>query len=348
MDSSAQNAASAEMAHETIDLMTQYGVLTTAPNYEVWLTHRLGANPALSREIEGHIVRGEAFSEALNDELFEKFFSHTRLSQQMMETGECIARELAQVLEALKSGGDMSSSYADKLQEAASSFENSLDAAHLRQVVSGLAAATRDMVRRSNDLNHQMQNSALQVATLQTNLQSAEAEARQDGLTGLANRRTFDVVLRRQTALAQQAHGMLTLIMCDIDHFKTFNDRWGHPVGDQVLRFIAQTLKERVPGAALAARYGGEEFGIVLPNVSLQDAHAIGEAVRIAVRSKKLVRRSTQEQIGVVTISMGIAAYLQGEKPSALLARADSCLYAAKRAGRDQIVLDTDAIGVAA
>ena len=98
MDSSAQNAASADMAHETIDLMTQYGVPTTAPNYEVWLTHRLGANPALSREIEGHIVRGELFSETVNDELFEKFFSHTRLSQQMMETGECIARELAQVL----------------------------------------------------------------------------------------------------------------------------------------------------------------------------------------------------------------------------------------------------------
>jgi len=348
MDSSAQNAASADMAHETIDLMTQYGVPTTAPNYEVWLTHRLGANPALSREIEGHIVRGELFSETVNDELFEKFFSHTRLSQQMMETGECIARELAQVLEALKSGGDMSASYADTLQEAASSFENSLDATHLREVVSGLAAATRDMVRRSNDLNHQMRDSAQQVATLQTNLQSAEAEARQDGLTGLANRRTFDVVLRRQTALAQQSHGMMALIMCDIDHFKSFNDRWGHPVGDQVLRFIAQTLKERVPGAALAARYGGEEFGIVLPNVSLLDAHAIAEGVRIAVRSKKLVRRSTQEQIGIVTISMGIAAYVQGEKPSALLARADSCLYAAKRAGRDQIVLDAEATAAAA
>ena len=121
MVSTAQSDASAEIAHETIDLMTQYGVLTTAPNYEVWLTHRLGANPALSREIEGHIVRGEPFNETLNDELFEKFFSHTRLSQQMMETGECIARELAQVLDALKRGGDMSASYADKLQDAASS-----------------------------------------------------------------------------------------------------------------------------------------------------------------------------------------------------------------------------------
>lgn len=348
MVSTAQSDANAELAHETIDLMAQYGVSTTAPNYEVWLTHRLGANPALSREIEGRIVRGESFSESANDELFEKFFSHTRLSQQMMETGECVARELAQVLDALKSGGDLSASYADKLQDAAGSFESSLDASRLREIVMGLSAATRDMVQRTNDLNRQMQSSALQVATLQTNLQSAEAEARQDGLTGLANRRTFDVVLRRQTALAQQAHGALTLIMCDIDHFKNFNDRWGHPVGDQVLRFIAQTMKERVPGAALAARYGGEEFGIVLPNVSLQEAHLIAEGVRVAVRSKKLVRRSTQEQIGIVTISMGIAAYAQGEKPSTLLARADACLYAAKHAGRDQIVLDTEANAVAA
>ena len=344
----AQPAASAHLAHETIDLMTQYCVPTTAPNYEVWLTHRLGANPALSQEIEGHIVRGEEFSETVNDELFEKHFSHTRLSQQMMETGECIARELTQVLDALKSGGDLSASYAEKLQDAAGSFESSLDAGRLREVVMGLSAATRDMVRRSNDLNHQMQRSALQVATLQTNLQSAEAEARQDALTGLANRRTFDVVLRRQTALAQQAHGALTLIMCDIDHFKSFNDRWGHPVGDQVLRFIAQTLKERVPGAALAARYGGEEFGIVLPNVTVMDAHAIAEGVRIAVRSKKLVRRSTQEQIGIVTISMGIAAYVHGEKPSSLLARADSCLYAAKHAGRDQVILDSEMNAAAA
>jgi len=349
MESHASQAANADLAHETIDLMTQYGVPTTAPNYEVWLTHRIGGNPDLSREIEGHIVRGEAFTESVNDGLFEKFFSHTRLSQQMMETGECIARELAEVLDALKSGGDLNASYAEKLQDAASSFENSLDASRLREVVVGLAAATRDMARQSTELNLQMKRSAQQVAALQTNLQSAEAEARQDGLTGLANRKMFDMVLRRQTALAQQSRGVLTLIMCDVDHFKSFNDRWGHPVGDQVLRFIAQTLKGCVPeGAALAARYGGEEFALILPNVSLVDAHRIAETVRLTVRSKKLVRRSTQEQIGVVTISMGIAAYVQGEKPSALLARADNCLYAAKHAGRDRIVLDTDRKSAAA
>ncbi len=343
MEPLAPQAANAALAHETIDLMTQYGVPTTAPNYEVWLTHRIGGNADLSREIEGHIVRGEEFSEGLNEELFEKFFSHTRLSAQMMETGECIARELAEVLNALKSGGDLNASYAEKLQDAASSFENSLDASRLREVVTGLAAATREMALQSNELNLQMKRSAQQVAALQTNLRSAEAEARQDGLTGLANRKMFDQALRRQTALAQKSHGVLTLIMCDIDHFKSFNDRWGHPVGDQVLRFIAQTLRSRVPeGSALAARYGGEEFAVILPDVSLVDAHRIAETVRGAVRSKKLVRRSTQEQIGVVTISMGIAAYVQGEKPSSLLSRADACLYAAKRAGRDRIVLDTD------
>ncbi|MET0547400.1 MAG: GGDEF domain-containing protein [Caulobacterales bacterium] len=341
MQSDNLKAGSAAVAHETIDLMAQHGVPTTAPNYEVWLTHRIGSNPALSRQIEEFIVRGQKFTASVNEELFERYFSNTRLSAQMMETGECIARELAEVLDALKGGGNMTADYAGKLQDAASSFESSLEPGKLREVVMGLAAATREMARQSNDLYSQIQSSAQQVAALQSTLQVAESEARHDSLTGLANRRAFDQVLMGWVGAAKASGEQLSLIMCDIDHFKRFNDLWGHQVGDQVIRFIANVLQTQSPQGATPARYGGEEFSIILPGVSLADAHFVANAIRDTVRTKKLVRKSTQEQIGVVTLSMGVSTLRAGESAAELLARADSCLYMSKNLGRDRVTTES-------
>jgi diguanylate cyclase len=130
--------------------------------------------------------------------------------------------------------------------------------------------------------------------------------------------------------------------MCDIDHFKRFNDTWGHLVGDQVIKFIANTLRTHATGDFLAARYGGEEFAIIMPRTQLREAQTIAAAIHEAVRSKRLTRRSTSESLGAVTISIGLAQRRDFEGAHDLIARADACLYASKRAGRDRITCDAE------
>jgi diguanylate cyclase len=131
-------------------------------------------------------------------------------------------------------------------------------------------------------------------------------------------------------------------MMTDIDHFKAFNDNFGHLTGDQVLRLVALSVKQNVKGQDTAARYGGEEFAVVLPNTVLRSAITVGDHIRRAVMTKELMKRSTGEHLGRVTVSIGVATLHKGETAASLIERTDACMYAAKRHGRNRVMCETD------
>jgi diguanylate cyclase len=131
-------------------------------------------------------------------------------------------------------------------------------------------------------------------------------------------------------------------MIADIDHFKNFNDTYGHQTGDQVLRLVAMTLKSNIKGKDLAARYGGEEFVAVLPSTDLAGAVIVAENVRKAIQAKELLKRSTNEKLGRITASFGVAVFQQTDTAASLIERADRCLYGAKRAGRNRVVSEDE------
>src|SRR5262245_1425939 len=184
------------VAHETVDLMGAHVVPTTAQNYEVWLSYRIGGHPDLRRLIDDQIERGEPFTDEINEQLYEQFFSNVRLSAQMMATGERIARELSEVVVALKSSGEKTGAYSETLTTAAANLERGVDPARLREVLSGLAAATLDMADHHRQLTTRLQDSSREMDTLRATLRQARAEALTDSLTGLANRKMFDETLK--------------------------------------------------------------------------------------------------------------------------------------------------------
>jgi len=170
-----------------------------------------------------------------------------------------------------------------------------------------------------------------------------QALAGQDSLTGLANRRAFDEALAREYRRARREKKALGLIMIDVDRFKAFNDRYGHPVGDGCLRHVGHAIAEAIgrPGD-LAARYGGEEFAVVLPDTDEAGTEIIAERVRQAIQ--ELALRHEANADGVVTISAGAAslsAEEADESPEALVTRADQALYRAKEGGRNAVVRAT-------
>jgi diguanylate cyclase (GGDEF)-like protein len=163
-----------------------------------------------------------------------------------------------------------------------------------------------------------------------------ERLATTDGLTGLTNHRTFQERLDAHLGQAQRYGKRTSLLLCDIDHFKSVNDTYGHPVGDQVLRGVARTLARAARGTDVVARYGGEEFAIVMPETDTGGAMVIAERIREKVAA--LVFETEQGPLQV-TMSLGVATFPDdgGQKP-ALIERADACLYHAKRHGRNQSV----------
>ena len=157
-----------------------------------------------------------------------------------------------------------------------------------------------------------------------------------DGLTGAATQRAFLEFLDRELLRAKRHGRPLSLVMLDIDHFKDVNDTHGHLAGDYVLRGVAAAVRGEVRGDELFARYGGEEFAVVLPETVLEDAARFCERVRAKVEQQTF---TWKEQALQVTISIGGTSTAAGEDQAALVARADACLYEAKRAGRNRCVL---------
>ena len=155
--------------------------------------------------------------------------------------------------------------------------------------------------------------------------------ALQDALTGLSNRHNFDETSKQQINLALRYKHPLSLIICDIDHFKKINDQFGHLEGDQVLKHIADTIRNTVRESDIVARWGGEEFAILLPNTDQEDAHMVAEKIRENVEMLHI------DKIGKVTLSCGSATFQKDDTQMTWFHRADTALYRAKEAGRNQV-----------
>ncbi len=199
-------------------------------------------------------------------------------------------------------------------------------AAALKQELDQRKARERDLMRTAEQL--------------QATQRVLERLSLSDGLTGLANRRCFDDTLSREWERALRDFTPVGLVMCDLDYFKAYNDSYGHPAGDQVLRSVAQALEGAIHRTAdLAARYGGEEFVMLLPETDAEGARVVAELAREGVQALALPHR--EGPAGVVTVSMGVAAMRpsHGARAEQLVADADAALYRAKQQGRNRVVL---------
>ena len=327
-------------AHAVINQLGAEAVAPTPPNYELWATYRSGAYPDLNRALEERLAAGEKLTPELCEDLFEQFFTPSRSFEQLVQTGESIAQELVGALANLRDAGSNAGVFASRLESAASDMESTPEPSEIRSLVRNLVAETRQIAARNRSLEEQMAASSQQMETLQQSVRQATLEAVTDGLTGLANRRHFDRVLTRQVREASERGEPLCLVLCDIDHFKKINDTWGHPVCDQVIRYVASILRAVAPRQVCAARYGGEEFAVVLPRTSLSDARAMAQEVCRRVGARRLSKKSSGELLGAVTISAGVALLMTSERSESLIRRADASLYEAKRTGRNRVVSD--------
>lgn len=322
------------LGHAIVDDLGERILPTSPANYEIWAAYKAKTHPDLCCDIDARLAAGGELTEAVLAELYELHFAKTRLSAQIVEASAEVSREIAEVAASLRDAGARTGAYAGELDGLAANLEAPIDLITLRATVSQLARATKDMVAHNLHLEEKLQSSSRQLDSLQTTLQDIRLQAVTDGLTGLANRRHFDEVLASELARLGGAQDLCLLLM-DIDHFKRVNDVWGHQVGDQVIRFVASVIKAHA-GSGMPARYGGEEFALILPGRTLREAHLVAEQIRTAVRAKKLSKRTTGDVIGIVTISLGVAAFRPGERGADLIQRADSCLYRSKHDGRDR------------
>jgi len=312
-------------------------------SFEIWYAYATGSNAGLNRAIDELVAQNHHISAADLETIQQRFFAHGGASAHGGAAGEKLAAETNQILAMLEAAIETAGGYQANLAGARRRLADADGREGIRAVVEGLVGATKDMEREHARLQASLRSSRQEIEGLKANLEATRSESRTDALTGLANRKHFDGRLARLITDSASVAAPLSLVMCDVDHFKRFNDTYGHLTGDHVLRLVANTIKQTVRGRDFAARYGGEEFAVILPETSLVQAAAVGENIRSAVARGGLVRRSTGESLGRMTLSVGVAQLRSGESAQALIERADRGLYAAKRQGRNRVVCEGEA-----
>jgi diguanylate cyclase len=328
----------AKLAEMALELIKSHRLPADPPSFEVWYTYAGRFIPALNQSLNEALKSDQKLTADDVEHIYEKYVSSFRLGEHVGAIGGKIEGHVGNVLSAIGAVLGSTRKYSEKLGGLDERLGQNVDPASLRAVIDGLLRATAEADERNKQFEKRLEESQSQIQQLQANLDAVYLESRSDSLTSLANRKYFDQTLAAAVRHAKQSGDPLSLLMCDIDHFKYFNDTYGHTIGDDILRLTASTIKRLVRNGGSAARYGGEEFAVIMPNARLPDAIALAEQIRTAVMGREMSVRSTGKTLGRVTISIGAAQLRDSEEPLDLIERADAYLYKAKRAGRNKVV----------
>jgi diguanylate cyclase len=207
-------------------------------------------------------------------------------------------------------------------------------------VVATLVRLTQGMIERTRGVETQLHSAANEIRQLRDSLAEAQDAANKDALTGLPNRRALDARLAAASDAARRTGTPFSIAICDIDHFKAFNDRFGHQIGDEVIKFVASSLARDASERLFAARYGGEEFVVLFEGADAKSAGHEVDRIRSAIGARELRVNATGQALGRLTFSAGIAQLCgDDDGTSGMLKRADLALYQAKAAGRNRVMV---------
>ena len=324
------------------ELMRAYSRSATPRCYELWYTYVTGLIPDLNEAVKRLVVGQGRLSPDDVDDIWSAYVSTDRLSAASDRTGGGLLIEIDQVMSLIEAAVGSTASYGASLATLSDDLSNTGERHRARDIVQALVQATRDVAASNRTLETKLRSSHGEIRALMQALDDVRAETLVDPLTGIANRKHFETVLATSVPRAHRTAEPLMLVVIDIDDFKRFNDSYGHLTGDQVLRLVSAAMRENVGGESTLARFGGEEFAILLPSASPSATLACAETIRRNVMGRELLKRSTGESLGRVTISLGVASLLPGDTPATFLDRADTCMYRAKRTGRNRSVCDWD------
>ncbi|MBB2497305.1 GGDEF domain-containing protein [Aquipseudomonas ullengensis] len=328
-----ETRAAADLLKQAVPHMVRHDIPPNPVHYALWYTYSKGTEPELNRRLDKAVKDFASFPPETAAKLFRDYIINGELEE--ARAGQQQVIELVDDIQ-----GDVSRSVSGSQHYQASL---ALGLAALQEPIADDLPNVLTELQQSTQLMHDQQEQFLyrlraaqgEIQSLRTQLERAQAAATLDSLTHVFNRHAFTRLLEQ--ALSNDPQG-LALVMLDIDHFKQFNDQYGHPLGDRVLQHVGQLMRDLLPARGIAARYGGEEFCVILRDCfDIASASAFAEQLRLKLQALRIKVRSTDKVLDSITASFGLALAEPGDNFESLVTRADDALYQAKRNGRNQI-----------
>ena len=313
-------------------------------SYSVWYEYAAGFNPALRAAIDARLLQAALLTDRDIEELFDAHVAMRDIDSSARMRAE-IARMIDHVDGVAVDAGQEVQHYGNELDGYRDRLRDDGGKDSVDQVVESLIGETTRVRVKTGIYHEHLKKSSEEVERLRGELELVQGLALTDPLTGLLNRRGFDSQMQRIS------HGSVqgcTLLIVDIDHFKAINDAHGHLLGDKVIIAVANVLRGCIGERGPIARIGGEEFAVLLSHTSSAGGVELAERIRAAVERGKIRRTDSDESIGNVTVSLGLATCGENEQFEAMIARADRALYQSKTAGRNRVTVAERASGAAA
>lgn len=324
-----------------LPLMAKQNIPITPRNYSVWYAYVSGADRELSRIIDAMLQKGEEFSEETNEALYRRFCAEND-ENELRKVLEGLRQVLRTILEEVTELTGQTQEYESFVSRSANTLSEDASIQEIKKVISEIVDKTRTLGRFVKTIQHKLKETTEALEELKKDFEEVKTEAFVDFLTRIPNRKAFENTLAACISEAASGEKDLSLLMIDIDDFKTFNDEFGHLAGDEVLKFVARKIKELVKGGDFLARFGGEEFVVILPQTSLAGAASAAENIRSFFAVTPLRAIPEANNPGIIAVSVGAARYRPGESPEEFIHRADHALYTAKKAGKNRVITVPD------
>ncbi|MCW5665005.1 MAG: GGDEF domain-containing protein [Piscinibacter sp.] len=330
---------SAELLRLAIPKMAEQPAPLHPITYAVWYDYLSGRNLDLKAEVDAVTARKVPLGDELVYSLYSRHIAEAA-EQATRRVSEGLREMIDDVGRSTSATGEQVSGFRDSLEAQGRRLQASGHGPAIDESVAELLAGTRDTGASLAALAARLEAATAELQELRRELDLAKVQATLDALTGVTNRRGFDEAML--ALLEQQPAGEAgpSVVLIDLDHFKQINDRYGHVFGDTVLKAVAQAIRSCVKGRDLVARYGGEEFVVLLPGTDVAGACALAEQVRTTISGARIRRGGTNEMVGAITVSLGVATRRPAEGMQSLVERADQALYRSKTGGRNQVSVD--------
>lgn len=325
-----------------IPLMSEHKVPVTPENYTVWYKYVSGVDSELNRTIVSILEKGESFSEATNKKLYRHFCSE-KDERQLGQLRADLQQILGTILREVTELTGQTERYDSFISTSVARLPDSASPKEVRDIINAIIHETKTLGSYGKTVQTKLAETTHVLESLRKDFEQVKTEALIDFLTGIPNRKAFDQVFRERMSEASNEGLPLSLLLIDIDHFKRFNDEFGHLTGDYVLKFVVKKIREMVKGRDFLARFGGEEFAVILPQTPLAGARIVGENIRSFFSEATLKEIATLKNLGKITVSIGVACLRTGESPEIFINRCDRALYSAKNTGRNRVAVESDA-----
>lgn len=325
------------IAEQALGRIVSSGHLPDPVTFAVWFAYVAETHPGLRRDVDALIAAGGLTVEAIRS-VHDRHLVPDRASHRLSGAGDRLQAEAGVVGTIIEAAQSSVALYGADLDVASRRLGRSDADPPFDVVVAELVASTDRMRRMNRHLRGELARSEQQVSALQQEIEAIQADSLTDTVTAIGNRKQFERTLARLVEIAERTGSPLALALVDVDRFKGFNDQFGHQIGDDVLRLVAGVISRHIRDTDVVARYGGDEFAVLFPDTEGDDAVQVSERVRAAVAGKELIRRSSQENLGVISVSIGVAVHARGAGPDTIVRDADQHLLTAKRQGRNCVV----------